>query len=230
MNTFQQAFARLPLRILAPVALAIVVGTGGGCGDGQPPDLCRVATPDDVEGYIAGVEERRAGREQAFRTAEWSPVPVETRASWDGLQYFPVDPTMRFVGPLVRKTNGRDFDIVTTTGELRPCREIGYFLLDLGAGPEKLPVYELRDQRADEQHLFVPFGDATTGDETYPAGRYLEVLEIERGQYLLDFNAAYNPSCAYGGSFQCPVAPPESHMKAAIRAGERGWSEHLGSD
>ena len=124
--------------------------------------------------------------------------------------------------------NGREFEIVTTTGELRPCRQIGYFLVDLGAGPEKLPVYELLDQGGRDENLFVPFADATTGAETYPAGRYLEVEEIERGVFLLDFNAAYNPSCAYGGSFQCPVAPQESHLKAAVRAGERGWSEHAG--
>ena len=116
--------------------------------------------------------------------------------------------------------------------ELRPGREVGYFLLDLGAGPERLPAYELLDQRATGEgpDLFIPFTDATTAGETYPAGRYLEVVPLERGQFLLDFNLAYNPSCAYGGSFQCPVAPEESRMRAAIRAGERGWeAEALGA-
>lgn len=225
MNAFQQAFALRTLPALVVLGLGVAVLGTTGCGDGAPPDLCRVDRLDDPAAYVARIEERRVGREQAFRTAEWSPVPLEARAQWSGLDHYPVDPSLRFVGPLVRKTNGRDFDIVTTTGELRPCREIGYFLLDLGAGPERLPVYQLMDQRGDEESLFVPFADATTGDETYPAGRYLEVEPIERGSYLLDFNAVYNPSCAYGGSFQCPVAPLESHLKAAVRAGERGWSE-----
>lgn len=218
MKTFQQALARRS--VLALTVLALIA-----CGDGAPPDLCQVDELDDVDAYVAGVEARRAERENSFRTEDWSPVPVEKRDAWAGLEYYPVDPELRVVGPLIRKTNGRSFDIVTTTGELRPCQEIGHFLVDLGAGPERLPVYRLMDQASRGESLFVPFGDATTGEETYPAGRYLEVVEVERGLYLLDFNAAYNPSCAYGGSFQCPVAPPESHLKAPVRAGERGWSE-----
>lgn len=221
MKTFQQALAAL--RRPASVALVAVLVA---CGDGAPPDLCQVAPLDDEDGYVAGVERRRTDREQSFRTADWSPVPAEHRSDWKGLEYYPIDPSLRVQGPLIRVVNGREFEIVTTTGELRPCRQIGYFLVDLGAGAEKLPVYELLDQRSRDENLFVPFADATTGTETYPAGRYLEVVEIERGVFLLDFNAAYNPSCAYGGSFQCPVAPQESHLKAAVRAGERGWSDH----
>lgn len=227
MNAFQQALRR---RSSVAVAFLASLSFAAACGDGAPDDLCRVQRLDDVDGYVAGVETRRTERENAFRTQDWSPVPVETRDTWPGLEYYDVDPEMRVVGPLIRKMNGRDFDIVTTSGELRPCREIGYFLVDLGAGPEQLPVYELLDQDPNGQNLFVPFADATTGDETYPAGRYLEVVQIERGLFLLDFNAAYNPSCAYGGSFQCPVAPQESHLKAAVRAGERGWREEALGD
>lgn len=191
----------------------------------MPPDLCQVAPLDDRDTYVQEIERARAERERSFRTQSWSPVPEARRADWQGLQYYPVDPSLRVQGPLIRVVNGRRFDIVTTSGELRPCHEIGYFLVDLGAGPEKLPVYELLDQRSREENLFVPFADATTGTETYPAGRYLEVEPVERGLYLLDFNTIYNPSCAYGGSFQCPVAPDESHLRAAVRVGERGWSE-----
>ena len=208
--------------ILAPIAVL-----AAGCGDGMPPDLLRTAVPDDPDVYISALEGERRDRGVWFATSSQSPVPEQIRPTWRGLDYFPVDPQMRFEGPLVRRTSGRTFEIVTTAGELRPCREIGYFVLDLGAGRERLPVYQLLDQtRASaEPDLFVPFTDATTATETYPAGRYLEVERIERGQYRLDFNLAYNPSCAYGGSFECPVAPKESSLKAAVRAGEKGWDE-----
>lgn len=217
MNMFQQARSLGPALVLSLLLAA--------CGDGMPPDLCQEAPLDDRDAYVQEIERARAEREQAFRSQSWSPVPEERRAEWEGLQYYPVDPSLRLQGPLIRVVNGRRFDIVTTSGELRPCREIGYFLVDLGAGPEKLPVYELLDQRSRDENLFIPFADATTGTETYPAGRYLEVEPVERGLYLLDFNTVYNPSCAYGGSFQCPVAPEESHLEAAVRVGERGWSE-----
>lgn len=222
MKMFQQARSRGPALVL-PLLLAA-------CGDGMPPDLCQEAPPDDRDAYVQEVERARSEREQAFRSQSWSPVPESRRADWEGLQYYPVDPSLRLQGPLIRVVNGRRFDIVTTSGELRPCREIGYFLVDLGAGPEKLPVYELLDQRSREENLFIPFADATTGTETYPAGRYLEVEPVERGLYLLDFNTVYNPSCAYGGSFQCPVAPEESHLRAAVHVGERGWTEAVAAE
>jgi uncharacterized protein len=199
----------------------------GGCGDGMPPDLLRVALPADPPAYTAQIESTRRARGENFASSAQSPVPAEIRPTWSGLDHFPVDPRMRLEGPLVRRTSGRTFEIVTTAGDLRPCREIGYFVLDLGAGTERLPVYELLDQgrSRDEPDLFVPFTDATTASETYPAGRYLEVERIDRGLYRLDFNLAYNPSCAYGGSFQCPVAPEENRLRAAVRAGEKGWHE-----
>lgn len=220
MNDFRQGH-----RALGSLLLLIVLGTG--CGDGMPADQMRVARPDDPAVYTAQLEASRRERSAWFATSPESPVPAARRADWGGLEYFPVDPAMRFEGPLVKRTSGRTFEIVTTSGERRPCREFGYFLLDVGAGPEKLPVYELLDQRAtgDGPDLFVPFTDATTASESYPAGRYLDVQPLERGLFLLDFNLAYNPSCAYGGSFQCPVAPEENRLGAAVRAGEKGWEE-----
>jgi len=73
--------------------------------------------------------------------------------------------------------------------------------------------------------LFVPFMDATTGRETYPAGRYVSLEDAGEGRYVLDFNLAFNPSCAYGTPerFQCPRTPAENRLAVAIRAGERGW-------
>jgi uncharacterized protein (DUF1684 family) len=98
--------------------------------------------------------------------------------------------------------------------------------LDLGAGVERLPVYQLLDLGPESAgHLFVPFMDATSVIETYPAGRYLEVEQIEPGRYLVDLNLAYNPLCAYGGTFNCPITPPESRLRAAVRGGELGYHE-----
>jgi uncharacterized protein (DUF1684 family) len=77
--------------------------------------------------------------------------------------------------------------------------------------------------------LFLPFRDATSGSETYGAGRYL--LDSAKGADLggdpasgdiwLDFNLAYHPSCAYDARWNCPLAPPDSTLAAAVRVGER---------
>ncbi len=69
--------------------------------------------------------------------------------------------------------------------------------------------------------LFVPFADLTTGNETYSAGRYLDIEPTATGLYTIDFNYAYNPTCAYNKSYECPYPPPSNRLKIAVRAGEK---------
>jgi uncharacterized protein (DUF1684 family) len=73
----------------------------------------------------------------------------------------------------------------------------------------------------DAANVFVPFADATSGSETYGAGRYLDIEREEDGTYSLDFNLAYHPSCAYDERFTCPLTPAENRLAVPIRAGER---------
>jgi uncharacterized protein (DUF1684 family) len=82
--------------------------------------------------------------------------------------------------------------------------------------------------------LFLPFRDATAGEETYGAGRYLtdtikgtwgRGLAHQGGRVVLDFNYAYNPSCAYNSRWACPLAPPENHLEGAVRAGELAYPD-----
>ena len=69
--------------------------------------------------------------------------------------------------------------------------------------------------------LFVPFLDATSGHETYGAGRYLDLEPEDDGTYSLDFNLAYHPSCVYDVRFSCPLTPAENRLPVRIEAGER---------
>ena len=71
------------------------------------------------------------------------------------------------------------------------------------------------------ENLFVPFADLTTGKETYPAGRYLDIRPTSTGFYNIDFNMAYNPTCAYNASYDCPYPPASNRLKVEIRAGEK---------
>ena len=69
--------------------------------------------------------------------------------------------------------------------------------------------------------FFLPFVDNLAGSETYPAGRYLEPEPLPDGKYLIDFNQAYNPYCAYNEHWSCPLTPFENRLKVPIRAGEK---------
>ena len=69
--------------------------------------------------------------------------------------------------------------------------------------------------------LFVPFADATSGEETYAAGRYIEIDPTATGIYVVDFNGAYHPFCYYNQEYDCPFPPAENRLPIPIRAGER---------
>ena len=111
-------------------------------------------------------------------------------------------------------------EIAGSAGSLTTFRRFGRVSLPVGT----LDVYWLE---AYGGGVFVPFADGTSGHETYGGGRYLldtvkgSDLGGEDGRLVLDFNFAYNPSCAYDGRWACPLAPPANRLGARIRAGER---------
>lgn len=94
-----------------------------------------------------------------------------------------------------------------------------------------LNIYQSQDLMATDKyrdHLFIPFTDATSGEETYESGRYidLEIKDIKNDTVVIDFNKAYNPYCAYvSGKFNCPIPPAENRLPVAIRAGEKAFGK-----
>jgi hypothetical protein len=76
----------------------------------------------------------------------------------------------------------------------------------------------------DSDDLFLPFRDATSGQETYGAGRYIDVGAARDGRVTVDFNLAYNPYCAYNPSYSCPLPPRENWLDVPIRAGEQDYA------
>lgn len=96
--------------------------------------------------------------------------------------------------------------------------------------PVQLYVYQsaaLMKQEKLKDYLFVPFGDATSGFESYGGGRYIEffINDIKNNKFVLDFNKAYNPYCAYTTGFNCPLPPVENLLKIAISAGEKNYGK-----
>jgi uncharacterized protein (DUF1684 family) len=86
--------------------------------------------------------------------------------------------------------------------------------------PVKLGAFAPASAKNDDR-LFVPFSDLTSGTETYPAGRFMDLDRTATGIYEVDFNRAYNPYCAYSKGYECPFPPPSNRMKVAVRAGEK---------
>jgi uncharacterized protein (DUF1684 family) len=166
----------------------------------------------------------RKERDRAFQSDPQSPVPVADRGTFAGLDYYPPDPNLRFRVRLNRYPRPESIRMTTNTGEVRSGLRYGFFEFPRGATTCRLQVYRIEDEAASgKASLFVPFLDATTGKETYQGGRYMDLPENASGSYDLDFNLAYNPYCAYGGDFSCPVPPEENRLSVAIRAGEKKY-------
>jgi len=90
----------------------------------------------------------------------------------------------------------------------------------------KLQVYEPLFLANGADSLTILFTDATSGRETYGAGRYLDLARPQDGLYSIDFNRAYNPLCAYTHVYNCPIPPRENALSLPVRAGEKTWPGH----
>ena len=151
-----------------------------------------------------------------------SPIPEAEREAFTGLPYYPVDPALRFEGLTLEPYTGdqpSNFQIPTSDGKLRPAHRAGILAFELDGARHALTAYTF--DGGDEESLFVPFLDPTSGTETYGAGRYLDLDPEDDGTYTLDFNLAYHPSCVYDPRFSCPLTPAENRLPVRILAGER---------
>ena len=175
--------------------------------------------PDPAHACAAWVAER----DDLFAHHPQSALAPERREHFSGLSYFAHDPGGCVLADVVA-TERRRYDVPSSTGEVMSFERIGVARFALGDTPCELEVYWLVGYGGG---LFVPFADATAGEETYGAGRYLldtvkgADLGTRDGRLVLDFNLAYNPSCSYDPRWACPLAPPPNRLAIPVRMGER---------
>ena len=191
--------------------IVIAAAVAAACSSGP-------SAPDD-SAYLQEIAERRAAIDRSFAESD-DPVPPEKRSILLPLPYYPVDPSYNVPAMLKLSEQRPVFDIPTSTGTIRRMQVVGTLEFTLQGQPMTLGAFveEGTQQIVD---LFVPFADLTTGKETYPAGRYLDLQPTATGLYNIDFNRAYNPYCAYNAKYECPYPPPSNRLKIAVRAGEK---------
>jgi uncharacterized protein (DUF1684 family) len=111
-------------------------------------------------------------------------------------------------------------EMPTSTGERRLMQRVG--TLEFALKGQSLALGAFTEASSPNMdRLFVPFVDLTSGTETYPAGRYLDLDRTRTGLYVIDFNRAYNPYCYYNSTYDCPYPPRENRLKVPVRAGEK---------
>jgi len=170
--------------------------------------------------YATSITVRREAKDAHFRTAPDSPVR-RPGANVHTLSYFPVDAKYRIVVARPRRPppNDRPIALDTSDGLRRIARRDAYLDFDLDG--QRLTLTAFSFGPTERGSLFVPFSDATTGNETYSSGRYLDLEINSDGSVVLDFNLAYQPYCAYSSAYSCPLAPAENRLPVPILAGER---------
>lgn len=163
------------------------------------------------------VLDHRRAKDEFFRSSHHSPLPASGRPRFKGLRYWEPDPRYAVAGPVDRNVDTSPIVIQTTDGSQRSYTRVGRVSFTIGGQQAALTLFS-----TGHPGLFVPFRDATSGKESYGAGRYLD-LEEAGDTVTIDFNYAYNPYCAYDEAYSCPLPPPENWLKIPIHAGERTY-------
>jgi len=166
----------------------------------------------------------RAARDRLFTDHPESPIPPAHRAAWPGVAWYPYDPAWRVVGTVKREPGGPPLEILLAADGAARCARFAAVEFVVAGHAGSLPLYWFEGYGGG---LWLPFTDATSGATTYGGGRYLydtikgADLGADDGRVVLDFNFAYNPSCAYDERWSCPLAPAANRLPFAVTAGER---------
>jgi hypothetical protein len=174
------------------------------------------AAPDSAEAHATW----RAVRDELFATHSQSPLPQADRSGFRGLDVAPYDAARRFVVELDTDVEAVHVEIVTSTEGSVPFERSGVLHVP---GVGDLDVWWMSSYGGG---VFVPVKDGLAGRATYGAGRYL--IDTVKGAdlggdgacYVVDFNFAYNPSCAYDPSWSCPLALRGNTVSAELAVGE----------
>ncbi|MBZ0292094.1 MAG: DUF1684 domain-containing protein [Anaerolineae bacterium] len=161
------------------------------------------------------LELTRFQKNDFFKNHPQSPLSHEQRQQFEHLSYYPLNEDLELQVQVEVFAEQKTVPIQTTTGTTQYFKRYGQFTFTVDGQAARLTIYEA------DYGFFLPFVDAGAGAETYGAGRYLEPERLGDNHFYVDFNQAYNPYCAYGPDWVCPVTPAENRLSVHIRAGEK---------
>lgn len=170
---------------------------------------------------MSELDEFRTMKDEAFRDPQQSPLEPDQLETFNGLSYYPENPDLDILAELEPVEEDEPVTLITSKGSVQQFYRVGKLRFAVDGARQVLTLF----QDAEGSYLFLPFTDATSGTETYGAGRYVEVephgMHGDRHMIRVNFNLAYNPYCAYNEMWVCPIPPTENRLSAPIRAGEK---------
>ncbi len=163
---------------------------------------------DSLEWFIIKRSEKFGVRLRDFNRKEIQEL--------DSIPCFPPDPKWKVKASLTIPLKKLSLMLPNVLGQATEQNVPG--ILEFVIDGKSLQLYPL----GTKDDLWVIFGDETSGDQTYGGGRFLKIAPPDNnGNYMLDFNKAYNPPCAFTEFATCPLPPKENVLKVAIMAGEK---------
>jgi uncharacterized protein (DUF1684 family) len=147
-----------------------------------------------------------------------SPFAV-TNTPFNRLTYYEPDQSFRIKAKFIKSASVDSVTLITNTGENQVYEIYGSAIFDLDGASHILKILH----KTGSEQLFLPFIDKTSGEQTYGAGRYLDLDFPINDEIIIDFNKAYNPYCAYTEAYSCPFPPRANILSVAIEAGEKTY-------
>ena len=148
-----------------------------------------------------------------------SPLTDDQKKDFHGLNYYDENQDFSLVLVPKRFDSPETIEMQTSTGDVTSYLRWGRISFEVNGEAAQMTLFKV----SEDDDFFLPFADRTSGDESYGAGRYLEVKSLPDGHIMVDFNYAYNPYCAYNECWSCPLTPFENRTKVPTRAGEKNF-------
>ena len=172
----------------------------------------------EIDDYSTKIQTQRTIKDVWYSNNFESPF-VKTNTPFHRLSYFPPSHDFKITAKFIKGNGVDSTNLITNLGEAQSYLIYGTATFNIALTEYTVQLLDLGDGK----NLFLPFMDATSGNITYGAGRYLEPSIPVGEEIILDFNMAYNPYCAYVEGFSCPFPPKSNILKVAIEAGEKSY-------
>ncbi|MGL1886400.1 MAG: DUF1684 domain-containing protein [Reichenbachiella sp.] len=189
--------------------------------------LTNISIPSLAQPYEDSIMDFQKEMDAEFKSRKESPLEKKDLKKFKGLDFFVINPDLRFEAIFIRTTGELPFQMKTTTDRLPTYEKYGEALFEYEGKQYQLNIYQnhgLRVQEAYKDYLFIPFTDLTSGEESYGGGRYLDLRIPDKETITIDFNKAYNPYCAYNSKYSCPIPPKENDLPFKVKAGVQNFN------
>lgn len=177
---------------------------------------------------ITASQEFQSKLNKSFSDSLKSPLTKDDLKEFKGLDFFPISEKFIVEALFIRTKREKAFAMKTTTSRTPLYVKYGELHFKIDENEFKLNVYQnidLSKKPGYSDYLFLPFSDLTCGKESYIGGRYVDMRMQNGKTWIIDFNKAYNPYCAYNYKYSCPIVPLENDLDIEILAGVKKFHD-----